>query len=418
MARRVDLEALIRPNILAMKGPLINVPAYPNHIQPQPKSILDRNENNLGSCLSRNDEFYSGGSTIDDLSAPIDKALLAAESQNLHRYPAPSGWQLKQQVAAFRGLPDSYMRSITLGNGSAELIDLLVRTTCVPGKDAMLLTPPTFPLYNDRAAVNDVAVFESKLRFVNDDFHIHVPEILELLAQNENIKLVFLPTPGNPTGSMIPLQQIEELLKSPVLKALVVVDEAYIDFAPGHSQSAVTLLDKYPNLVVLQTLSKSHGLAGLRFGMAFAHEFITEMLHRVQIPFTIPTPVAALANKALSPAFQQGYKASVAKFVECREKLVDDLQTPELVSLKVGPPIGGSHGNFVVLPVFSSEAATPIRDNARAMWARDLLRAEFDTSVGFIGGLEGCEGCLRITVGSAEENGKLVQDLLTVFGKR
>ncbi|KAK0614954.1 pyridoxal phosphate-dependent transferase [Bombardia bombarda] len=421
--RQPDLQAIFRPNVL-----LAGKYATPTETQRRPRTLLDANENSLGSCLVRG-SIQSNGKHGTHLTSGLDlAAILFSESLSLHRYPSAAAWEeVKQQIVLSRGLSKGHVRNMTLGTGGADLIDLLIRATCTPSKDALLVTPPTFPLYAVRAALNDVEVLESKLRFVNNDFQLHVPEILDMLAEHSNVKLVFLASPGNPTGSLIPLDKIRQILDSQVLKGLLIVDEAYIDFAPNAaSASALQLLERYPNLVILQTLSKSHGLAGLRLGVAYAHEMITSMLTKVQMPFSISSPTAALAAMALSPAYDRANKNALLTIMDNRDALVAALREPELTPLGVGPPIGGNAANFVILPFWSSskfigwgvEVAVRERDSVKAKWVAEVLKTEYDTAVRYIGDAKGCEGCLRITIGTREENEKLVHDMISILGRQ
>ncbi|KAK5994486.1 Histidinol-phosphate aminotransferase [Cladobotryum mycophilum] len=412
MGQRINLQAIVRPHIVALEK---FMPNLPDSIQTRPKIPLDANENALGSCLTSHNPDGASNSVDDDHVS----MLHFSNSLDLHRYPSRSMRYLKQQIATAKGLPDSYTERISLGTGSSELIEVLIRLTCAPFEDAILVTSPTYPLYGNRAAVNGVQVIESELNFANNEFRLNTADMVNTLKRNGNIKLIFLASPNNPTASLIPLHQIWQILQSQALKGLLVVDEAYIDFAPNPDKmSALQLLDQFPNLVVLQSLSKAPGLAGIRLGIAYAHEFITEMLQKIQTPFSISSPTAALAIKALSPIHQHSCKAAVAEIIQNREDLIRSLSREAFAAARAGPPLGGSAANFIVLPIWSVDGPKGVRDDGRARRVCEVLEAEHDTAVRYIGSTKGCEGCIRITVGTREENNSLVRNLTTVLRRK
>ncbi|ROT37640.1 PLP-dependent transferase [Sodiomyces alkalinus F11] len=420
-----NLADFIRPHILKMKA---FVSPTIDDGQARKGILLDANESALGSCLAASqwnqwDTAPKGKGTGDD-----DAAVLAlSNSLGLHRYPSASLLSLKKQLAASRGLPAYWAGKITFGVGSSDLVDTLIRATCVPSRDAILITPPTFPLYAMRAQLDEVRVLTSWLRLDGGDFYLDEDEVIGILREN-NVKLTFLASPGNPTGTLIPLTSIRKILESGALKGLLVVDEAYIDFAAGAERSsAVSLMEEFPHLVILQTLSKSHGLAGLRLGVLYAHEAITEVLKKVQVPFAIPSPSAAIAMAALSPAREDARRALVASVVQNRTELVRAFSSPSFRTLGAGPPIGGNSANFVVLPVWArpreddpdeserQDDGVKVPDGSRATEVCELLRSRHDIAVRYIGNNPGCSGCLRVTVGTAEENNLLIQGFLDVL---
>jgi histidinol-phosphate aminotransferase len=189
----------------------------------------------------------------------------------LHRYPDPSLFGIKSRLASMRNLPGE--DHVFLGVGSDEILDLIQRIVAAPGKDAIAICPPTYGMYSVCAAVNDVAVVKVPLRVEDGDFSLQVDQLIETLRQHTNVKIVFLCSPGNPTGTLLSLRDVKRILDEPSYKGLVVVDEAYIDFAEEEIRmgvrgkepvSAVELVKEYKNLLVTQTLSKAYGLAGIR----------------------------------------------------------------------------------------------------------------------------------------------------------
>ena len=247
-----DIETVIRPNILALHPYRCARDDYTEGI------LLDANENALGHSIP----YTPGG----ELKNTLDL--------DLHRYPDPSHSNIKSLLTSLRGgpsvLPDG-PKNIFLGVGSDEVIDLLMRVCVTPGKEKILITPPTYGMYAVCAQVNDVGVVKVPLELSGDKgeggetgrFSLKVDQIKKTVDADPSIKLVFLCSPGNPTGTLIPLSSIRAILGYPNFKGIVVIDEAYIDFA-GEEASAVKLVKEYANLCVMQTLSKSFGLAAIR----------------------------------------------------------------------------------------------------------------------------------------------------------
>jgi len=276
-----SLSSVIRPNILALTPYRCARDDYNQGI------LLDANENALGSSISP-------ASTIDsDSVQDIPPELLPTLSLDLHRYPDPSHPLIKSRIASLRELPS--LDYVFLGVGSDEIIDLLMRVCVVPGgKEKIMTTPPTYGMYAVCAQVNDVGVVkvplelsgakgeggeEGRFSIKIDEvcfnysldskwgqyFEIKLLQIKKRVVADPSIKLIFLCSPGNPTGTLIPLSSIRSLLEFPDFKGIVVVDEAYIDFTNDpEKESAVTLVKEYANVCVMQTLSKSFGLAAIR----------------------------------------------------------------------------------------------------------------------------------------------------------
>ena len=221
--------------------------------------FLDANENSLGSPLTK---WYN-------------------------RYPDPHQWKVKEALGKIKGIPPEH---IFLGNGSDECIDLLYRAFCVPGRDNVIINPPTYGMYAVSAQINDVEVRRAVLL---DDFQLDLVH-LERLA-DENTKIIWICSPNNPTANSINRQDIEIVLNN--FSGLVVIDEAYINFS--RHRSFIQELAEYPNLVVLQTMSKAWGLAGLRLGMAFASKGIIDIYNKVKPPYNINQATQELALTAL-----------------------------------------------------------------------------------------------------------------------
>jgi len=222
-------------------------------------NIIRKNIANLTPYSSARDEFKGEASVYLDAN---ENAYGSPLEQQYNRYPDPLQYKVKKRLSDIKGVPP---RNIFLGNGSDEAIDILFRSFCNPGVDNVILVPPTYGMYEVSANINDV---ETKKVLLTEEYQLNMEGIAE--AIDKNTKLIFICSPNNPTGNSINRDDIETLLAN--FNGLVVVDEAYINFS--RQKTFIQELTEYANLVVLQTLSKAWGLAGLRVGMAFASEEI------------------------------------------------------------------------------------------------------------------------------------------------
>ncbi|OON67623.1 histidinol-phosphate transaminase [Hymenobacter sp. CRA2] len=344
----MNLEQLIRPNVRAMKP----YASARDEFQGTAQVMLDANENSLGS--------------------------VGPEAFN--RYPDPLQRAVKAEIARLKQVQPA---QIFLGNGSDEAIDLLLRLTCVPGQDSILILPPTYGMYEVAANLNDVAIERVPL---TADFQLSEEAITKVLASSA--KLIFLCSPNNPTGNLLHQDAVERILRG--FGGLVVVDEAYIDFATARSWT--TRLGEFANLVVLQTFSKAWGLAGLRLGMAFASPELIGYLNKIKPPYNI------------SEATQQHALAGLRdqeRFELMRQELLlgrDWLQA-ELPKLDVVAEVFPSDANFLL---------ARFRPDATAVY-------EYLLSQGIVvrnrTTQPGCAGCLRLTVGTPAENQQLLAAL-------
>lgn len=308
----------------------------------------------------------------------IDVWLDANESpydNGVNRYPDPRQQRLREMLAARKGIAAD---RIFIGSGSDEAIDLAYRIFCRPGIDNAVSIAPTYGMYRVAAAVNDVELREVPL---GDDFSLPVERLLA--AADERSKLLWLCSPNNPTGNAFPAQEIESLLRR--FDGIVVLDEAYIDFADGGG--FLPRLGEFPNLIVLQTLSKAWGMAGLRLGLAFASEEIAGLFGRVKYPYNINT----LTQRAVAESLRRDISAQVAAIRAERSRLA--------AALAACPCIGQvypSEGNFLLV---KTAAPDPLY--------RELVAA--GVIVRNRSRIAGCEGCLRITVGRPEENDRMLE---------
>lgn len=308
----------------------------------------------------------------------IDVWLDANESpydNGVNRYPDPRQQRLRELLAARKGIAAD---RIFIGSGSDEAIDLAYRIFCRPGIDNAVSIAPTYGMYRVAAAVNDVELREVPL---GNDFSLPVERLLA--AADERSKLLWLCSPNNPTGNAFPAQEIESLLRR--FDGIVVLDEAYIDFADGGG--FLPRLGEFPNLIVLQTLSKAWGMAGLRLGLAFASEEIAGLFGRVKYPYNINT----LTQRAVAESLRRDISAQVAAIRAERSRLA--------AALAACPCIGQvypSEGNFLLV---KTAAPDPLY--------RELVAA--GVIVRNRSRIAGCEGCLRITVGRPEENDRMLE---------
>lgn len=292
-----------------------------------------------------------------------------------NRYPDPRQSTLKELLSQIKGIAP---QSMFIGNGSDEAIDLCFRIFCEPRIDNVVTIAPTYGMYRVAAAINDVEVREVQL---GDDFSL--PTAALLSACDQNTKLMFVCSPNNPTGNSFSIEQIRWILE--YFEGVLVIDEAYIDFAS--EPSLTTLLSEYDNLIVLQTLSKAYGLAALRLGIAFAHPQIMQLFANVKYPYNINLAGMERAAELL----KRDVAAEVESIKSERARVAQALEAVPCVK-RVYP----SDANFLLVKV----------DDAKAVYNK-LIAAE--VIVRDRSGVQGCEGCLRITIGTPDENEHLLQ---------
>lgn len=317
---------------------------------------------------------YKGG----DISVWLD-ANESPYNNGVNRYPDPHQKALKGEIAQLKGITPE---QVFVGNGSDEAIDLCFRIFCEPGVDNVVAIAPTYGMYAVAAAINNVAVREVPLEA--ETYALNVPAMLA--AADAHTRLMWVCSPNNPTGNAFSLQQLEALADN--FNGVLVVDEAYIDFSS--QPSMLTVLSKHPNVVVLQTLSKAWGMAGLRLGLAFASPMIADIFARVKYPYNVNAPTQAEVAKRLHA---EPRDAHVAEVCSQRQWLATELAKMPCV-LKVYH----SDANFLLVKVTDADA---IYDHlvANGIIVRNRNR------------VKGCEGCLRITIGTPAENVNVIDAL-------
>lgn len=315
-------------------------------------------------------------------------APAADAGEGLNRYPDPQPTALRERLAQLYGVAGE---QLLIGRGSDEAIDLLVRAFCRAQADAILISPPTFGMYSVAAAIQGAAVQVCPLRA---DFSVDVDRLLAGLTPA--VKLVFVCTPNNPTGGLLPLAEIDRMATALRGRALLVVDEAYIEFAAA--PSAQTLLAQHENLAVLRTLSKAYALAGARVGVLLAAPCVIELLRRILAPY--PLPLGSI-DAALAATSDAGLEQAGGRIAMLRKQR--DLLRHELGLLPQVREVLPSAANFLCVR-WDDAAATYAQLRSAGIVVRDATR------------YPGLAGCLRISVGTPAENRRLL-DVLGACGK-
>ncbi|KAK6852637.1 hypothetical protein PG995_011188 [Apiospora arundinis] len=384
-----NLQTCARANILALEPYRC---ARDDYKDDGTNVLLDANENAYGPSLPKAAVEKASSSSTGTKGPEID--LLG-----LHRYPDPHQHDLKQLLCNLRNTHHHTPKTITpenlfVGVGSDEAIDGLLRCFCVPARDRILVCPPTYGMYSVSAQVNDVGLVKVPL-LPAPTFGIDVDAVSSALSNEKDIKLVYFCSPGNPTGSLLAKEDVKRILEHPTWNGVVVLDEAYIDFSPDGASMAEWVAE-WPNLVVLQTLSKAFGLAGIRLGAAFASESIARLLNSLKAPYNISSPTSALASYAVSAEGVATMRGNLEKLVAQRNRLIKEL--PKIKG--VGRLRGGTESNFLLYEILNAKGEA---DNVTALAVYETLAENKGVVVRFRGKEHGCLGCLRITVGTEDE---------------
>lgn len=340
------------------------------------KKLLRPNIRGIKPYSSARDEYTGSEGIFLDAN---ENAIGSVGTSARNRYPDPHQRNLKNELAKIKNLRPE---QIFLGNGSDEAIDLIFRAFCVPGKDRVVIMPPTYGMYKVCADINDIDVIEVPLL---DGFRVAINAILSI--KDENVKMLFICSPNNPSGNCFDDSDIEKLVSG--FKGIVVIDEAYIDFAENNSW--IQRLDQFPNLIVLQTFSKAWGLANIRLGIAYASAEINDVLAKIKPPYNVNGITQETGLKALENINQ--YNAMVENLKNERLRLKNALRDFSFVEM-----IYPSDANFLL-----------VKTNAPKEIYNFLTKQNIivrDRSTQHL-----CEGCLRITVGNKDENNRLIEAL-------
>jgi histidinol-phosphate aminotransferase len=342
----MDVSKWVRPNILKLKP----YSSARDEFSGEAMVFLDANEN------------------------PFNKPF--------NRYPDPLSRELKNRIASLKGVSAGM---IFLGNGSDEPIDLIIRLFCEPGIHNIITFEPTYGMYQVAADIHNIPVVKVKL---SEDYQLHADELLDMV--NQNTRIIFLCSPNNPTGNALDERVIHKIVTE--FNGIVVLDEAYIDFAKEYSW--LSRLDKFPNLIILQTLSKAWGMAGIRLGMAFCQPEIVGLLNKIKYPYNLNI---LTQQKALELLENEDMKESWVRLILEEKRKLEQALTGISFVKKVFP----SDANFLLVKLddassvyrYLIQKGIVVRDRSRIML---------------------CENSLRITVGTPEEN-KVLIDTLNEF---
>lgn len=336
------------------------------------EQLVRKNILSLKAYSSARDEFKGEASVyLDANENPLNGPY--------NRYPDPLQWALKEKVAKIKNIDG---RKIFFGNGSDEPIDIVIRVFCEPAVDNIVAIDPTYGMYKVCADINNI---EYRQVLLNDDYSLDADRLLTKV--DANTKLIFLCSPNNPTGNILNKKEVEKVLRS--FPGIVIVDEAYIDFSASNTWLAE--LENYPNLVVLQTFSKAWGMAAVRLGMAFASEEIIGYFNKIKYPYNINVLTQDFAYKELDRLAEK--EEWVQMLIEQRKVLETQLASLSFVE-KVYP----SDANFILVKMGDANGIY------NALVDKGIIVRNRNT-------VSLCNGCLRITVGTAAEN-KALMDVL------
>ena len=338
-------------------------------------TLVRNNVKNMSSYSSARDD-YSGGADknliyLDANESPFENGI--------NRYPDNKHKNLKTVISKNRNIN---VNQVVFGNGTDEILDLIVRVFCNPNKDKIITLPPTYGMYNVIAKTNGVENIEIPLK---SDFSIDTDKILDL--KTSNIKILFLCSPNNPTGNSFEINVLDNLIKK--FNGIVVVDEAYIDFS---SQKSLTnLIDKYENLIITQTMSKAYGMAGIRLGMGISNNKIISYINKIKPPYNVNTLTENKALKELNKIDE--IKKNIDLVLNQRMLLLTSLEKLDFVE-----KIYKSDANFLLVKVDNAD----LRYN-QLLEKGIIVRNRSNQPL--------CQNCLRITIGTKIENNSLIKTL-------
>jgi len=341
------------------------------------KDLIRENIKSLEAYSSARDEFKAMSSEfvfIDANENPFDTGL--------NRYPDPQQNLVKEALSKMKGISKE---QILLGNGSDEVLDLIFRVFCEPREDNVIVLPPTYGMYEVLANINAIELVKIPLV---ENFQPNVKEIVK--CQDAKTKVLFLCSPNNPTANSFNASKIETLIKE--FNGIVVIDEAYIDFSI--EDSWLGRLDEFPNLIVTQTLSKAYGLAAIRLGICYASKEIISILNKIKPPYNVNQLTQDVALQSLLN--QEKVKNNITAIISERNQLIRDLENVEIVE-----KVYSSDANFLLVKV----------DDANLRYKQlvklGIIARNITTQIL-------CDNCLRFTVGTADENKKLINTLKLV----
>jgi len=341
------------------------------------KSLIRENIKSLEAYSSARDEFKAMSSEfifIDANENPYDTGL--------NRYPDPQQNLVKEALSKIKGISKE---QILLGNGSDEVLDLIFRVFCEPREDNVIILPPTYGMYEVLANTNAIELVKIPLV---ENFQPNVKEIVKI--QDAKTKVLFLCSPNNPTANSFDATAIVTLIRE--FKGIVVIDEAYIDFSI--EDSWLGRLDEFPNLIVTQTLSKAYGLAAIRLGICYASKEIISILNKIKPPYNVNQLTQDVALQSLIN--QEKVKNEIAAIISERNQLIRDLENVEIVE-----KVYSSDANFLLVQVDDANL------RYKQLVKQGIIARNRTTQIL-------CDNCLRFTVGTTDENKKLINTLKLV----
>lgn len=353
------VQTLIRPNILKLSG------------YSSARSLVTQ---------EAPDTLYFDANEVPWTSVEVPMDTIHTDT--LNRYPDPQPEALLKRLAEIYNISPA---QLLVGRGSDDGIDVLIRAFCEPKKDSILVTPPTYGVYRFFAEIQDIDVQEAPLTL---DFDIDLGAIQKTF--NENTKIIFLCSPNNPTGNNLSTDSIADLLEFINKRAIVVVDEAYFDFSA--SSSFIPWITDYPNLIVLRTLSKAYGLAGLRIGSLVGHPELISILQKVRAPYPLSAPAIELAVKALEPARVEQNKRRCKELLDERTRVENTIRSMTFVE-RIFP----SDSNFILIKLRDKVSEFVAFCKSQGVILRDR-----STEVNLA-------GCVRLSIGTAEQNHALLR---------
>jgi len=348
----MNIEKLVRQNILKLK------PYTPARSTNNKGILLDANENPFGSVVEN-------------------------EVRELNRYPDPNQTKLREKLSELIGINQN---NLFFGVGSDEIIDLLIKIFCKPNIDNVIICEPTYGMYNVCCNINDI---EIRTALLTNEFDIDVNAIMQL--KDVNTKLLFLCSPNNPTGNLLNYSKIEELAKSTDI--IIIIDEAYIDFAD--KKNSVELIKKYNNVILLRTFSKAWGLAGVRCGYCIADKIIIELLFKIKAPYSINKLTENIILNALVNV--ANYNKLVSLIKKEREFLIKEMSNINQIK-----KIYKTEANFILFKVNNP------KEVYKKLAERDIIIRDRSSQINL-------EGCLRISVGTREQNQLFIKNLKEVL---
>jgi len=340
------------------------------------KKLIRKNIQNLTPYSSARDEFKKSFGIFLDAN---ENSIGSISDELLNRYPDPHQLELKEKIAKINSINSE---NIFFGNGSDEAIDLLVRTFCEPKTDKIMLFPPTYGMYKVVANINDVGIVEIPL---TKDFQLNTEKIISEF--DDNLKIIFICSPNNPTGNVFKRNDIENILNK--FNGIVVIDEAYIHFCKD--KSFLNKINEFDNLVILQTFSKALGMANIRLGMAFANPQIISILNKIKYPYNVNGVTQNIALKSIENITQSD--EFIKTIINEKIKMVEQLSKLQIVE-----NIFHSDANFLLVRFINSQTVF------KYLLQNQIIVRDRSKEIN-------CENCLRITIGKPKENEKLITAL-------